>query len=62
MSRKWRNILIGVLAIAVLVALAILLGQGDSGYSSKYAGIDLSTDVTGIGRDNTYEAYVEAHA
>ncbi len=62
MSRKWRNTLIGVLAVAVLVALVILLSQGDSDYSSKYAGVDLSTDVTGIGRSNTYDAYVASHA
>ena len=62
MSRKWRNVLIGVLAIAVVIALIALLNQGPSDYSSKYANVDLSTDVTGIGRSNTYEAYVEAHS
>ena len=62
MSRKWRNILIGVLAVAVLVVLAILLSQGADDYSSKYAGVDLSTDVSGIGRSNTYEAYLASHA
>ena len=50
MSRKWRNILIGVLAVAVLVVLVTLLNRGASDYSSKYAGVDLSTDVSGIGR------------
>ena len=62
MSRKWRNILIGVLAVAVVVALVVLLNHGESDYSSKYAGVDLSTDVTGIGRSNTYEAYVASFA
>ena len=62
MSRKWRNILIGVLAAAVVIVLVILLNQGASDYSSKYAGIDLSTDVSGIGRSNTYETYVASHA
>ena len=62
MSRKWRNILIGVLAVAVIVVLVILLNHGESDYSSKYAGVDLSTDVSGIGRSNTYEAYVASHA
>ena len=62
MSRKWRNILIGVLAVAVIAVLVILLNQGSGDYSSKYAGIDLSTDVSGIGRGNTYEAYVASHA
>ena len=62
MSRKWRNLLIGVLAVAVLVVLVILLNQGEEGYNSKYAGTDLSTDVSGIGRSNTYEAYVASFA
>ena len=62
MSRKWRNILIGVLAAAVVIALFVLLNQGESDYSSKYAGVDLSTDISGIGRSNTYEAYVASHA
>ena len=62
MSRKWRNVLIGVLAAAAVVALFILLSQGASDYSSKYAGTDLSTDISGIGRSNTYEAYVASHA
>jgi hypothetical protein len=62
MSRKWRNILIGVLAVAVIVVLIVVLNRGSSDYSSKYAGVDLSTDISGIGRSNTYEAYVASHA
>ena len=62
MSRKWRNVLIGVLAIAVVVVLFTLLNRGPSDYSDKYAGVDLSTDITGIGRGNTYESYVASHA
>ena len=62
MSRKWRNVLIGVLAVATVIVLVVLLNQGTSGYSSKYAGVDLSTDVSGIGRSNTYETYVASHA
>ena len=62
MSRKWRNILIGVLAVAVIVVLIVVLNRGSSDYSSKYAGVDLSTDISGIGRSNTYEEYVASHA
>ena len=62
MSRKWRNVLIGVLAVAAVIVLVVLLNQGTSGYSSKYAGVDLSTEVSGIGRSNTYETYVASHA
>ncbi len=62
MSRKWRNILIGVLAVAAVVLLVVLLSRDTGDFSSKYAGVDLSTDVTGIGRSNTYEAYMASHA
>lgn len=62
MSRKWRNVLIGVLAVATVIVLVILLNRGTNDYSSKYAGVDLSTDVSGIGRSNTYETYVTSHA
>ena len=62
MSRKWRNILIGVLAVAAVVLLVVLLSRDTGDFSSKYAGVDLSTDVTGIGRSNTYDAYVASHA
>ena len=62
MSRKWRNILIGVLAVALVVAAAWLLGRGPDNFSEKYTGIDLSLDVTGIGRSNTYEEYAAKHA
>ena len=62
MSRKWRNILIGVLAAAIAVVGIWLLSRGESSFRDKYAGTDLSTDVSGIGRSNTYEAYLAEHA
>ena len=58
MSRKWRNILIGVLVAAVVVGAFWLLNRGTDDFSAKYAGTDLSTNVTGIGRSNTYDAYL----
>ena len=62
MSRKWRNCLIGVLVVAVLAAAIWLLGQGPSDFRQKYEGTDLSTDVSGLGRGNTYDAYLASHA
>ena len=62
MSRKWRNALIGVLVVAVLGVGIWLLSQAPAGFSDKYAGVDLSTDVSGIGRSNTYDAYVASFA
>ena len=62
MSRKWRNILIGVLVAAVVIAGVWFLNRGSDDFSAKYAGTDLSTDVTGIGRSNTYDAYLAYYA
>ena len=58
MSRKWRNILIGVLVAVLVIAGITLLNRGPDNYKDKYEGTDLSTDVTGIGRSNTYNAYL----
>lgn len=62
MSRKWRNILIGVLAVALVIVLITVLSGGPDNFRDKYEGTDLSTDVTGIGRSNTYEAYAAQYA
>ena len=45
MSRKWRNILIGVLVAALVIAGIWLLSRSDSNFRSKYEGTDLSTDL-----------------
>ena len=60
MRKKWR-ILVGVLVVAILVVAIVLLNGGSQSYHDKYEGKDLSTDVTGIGRDDTYEVYLKAH-
>ena len=62
MSRKWRNILIGVLVFAAIIAALSLLNGGAENFKAKYEGADLSTDVTGIGRSNTYGAYAVQYA
>ena len=62
MSRKWRNILIGIMAALLAGAGIWLFSRGSAGFSDKYAGVDLSTDVTGIGRSNTYDSYAAKYA
>ena len=62
MSRKWRNILIGVLVAALVIAGIWLLSRSENNFRSKYEGADLSTDVSGIGRSNTYTSYLEKYA
>ena len=61
MSRKWRNILIGVLVAALVVTGFVLLSRAPADFKDKYEGVDLSTDVTGIGRSNTYGTYLAEH-
>ncbi len=61
MSRKWRNILIGVLVAVLVIGGIWLLSRSEDNFRSKYEGTDLSTDVTGIGRSNTYTAYLEQY-
>ena len=60
MRKKWR-ILVGLLVVVIVVAAVVLLNDGVENYHAKYAGKDLSTDVTGIGRDDTYDVYMRAH-
>jgi len=60
MRKKWR-ILVIVLAVVILAVAIVLLNGGVQDYHDKYAGKDLSTDVTGIGRDDTYEVYLKTH-
>ena len=59
-KNKWR-ILLGILVVAIVVAAVVLLGGGTQDFHEKYEGTDLTTDVTGIGRDDTYEVYLQAH-
>ena len=60
MRKKWR-ILVGILVVAVVAACVILLGGGTSDFHAKYDGRDLTTEVSGIGRDDTYEVYLRTH-
>ena len=48
MSRKWRNILIGVLVVAAVVVGFLLLDRGPDNYYEKYK--------------DTYAAYMKAYA
>ena len=62
MSRRVRNLLIWALVIVLLGVGIWLLSRGANDFRAKYEGVDLSTDVTGIGRGSTYTAYLAAHA
>jgi len=60
--KRYRKALIGLVCVAVIAALFVLLGDGAQNFSAKYEGYDLTADVSGIGRSNTYDGYLLAHA
>ncbi len=60
--RKMHRILIGLACVAVIIVLITVLGGGVQNFSSKYEGYDLDSDVSGIGREDTYDGYLRACA
>ncbi len=60
---KSKKIIIGITLITVFILVMIFIpNQGVQNYKDKYADAgDLSADVEGIGLDNTYAKYLEAH-
>ena len=62
MRRKIVGWLIGILCLAAVIALIVLLGGGAQDFHLKYEGIDLSADVSGLGREDTYANYLLRHA
>ena len=61
MTRKARNILIGVICVVLVVAGIILLPKGPSDFKEKYAADDLKPGNSGMERKDTYTAYLTAH-
>lgn len=54
-----------VLAVVIVVIAAIIILPGllsADNYEEKYAGYDLSTEVEGLGRGNTYTKYMQTYA
>ena len=62
MLKKYRGILIFLAILAAAIALIALLGGGSQGFEAKYEGADLTAEVSGLNRSDTYEAYLKAHA
>lgn len=61
MFQKLRGTLIGLACIVLAIVLIAVLGDGVQTFKAKYEDYDLSTDVTGLGRSNTYDGYLLAH-
>jgi ABC-type glycerol-3-phosphate transport system substrate-binding protein len=62
--RLKKKFVIGSIVIMALVAALVSLPNNNiHNYADKYTGTDeLNADVKGIGRDNTYSKYIDAHA
>ena len=62
MQKKRFGWLIGILCLVAVIALITLLGGGSQNFRAKYEGQDLSADVSGLGRGDTYAHYLEQYA
>ena len=62
MFKKHRGKLYFLLFIAAAVALIALLNGGSLSFEAKYEGADLTAEVGGLGRSDTYDGYLQAHA
>lgn len=61
MRKKGFGWLIGILCLAAVIAAIVLLGGGTQDFHEKYEGVDLTADVSGMGREDTYANYLQAH-
>ena len=61
MRRIWR-MLIGAACVVLIVVLIAVFGDGAQNFSAKYEGMDLTADVSGMGRSNTYDGYLQMNA
>ena len=62
MRMTLRKLAIVVACIAAAAALIAVFGGGVQTFENKYEGVDLTADVTGLGRSNTYDGYLQSHA
>ena len=62
MGRKTRRLLILIALVAVIALALVLFGGGSDSFIAKYEGVDLASDVEGIGRSNSYAGYLAAHS
>ena len=62
MRKKRMVSLLVFLAVVVAIVVIVKLGSAPDDYHAKYEGADLTVRVGEIGRDDTYEAYLQSHA
>ena len=59
---KKRKVVLSVIIVVIAVVIIIAINSDDvTNYSAKYAGVDLTSDVDGVSKENTYTQYLEQH-
>ena len=61
MLKKFWSVLIRLLCVVAVIALIVVLSGGSQDFHEKYEGVDLSADVSGLGRSDTYDGYLREH-
>lgn len=62
-SVRNKRIAIAAVAVVVVALIVVLIAmQGVEDFHDKYAGADLTTDVAGMEREDTYTGYLNEHA
>ena len=60
--KKAKGLIILAAAVAVIVLVVVIKNlTAEKNYSKKYAGYDLTADVQGLGRDDSYVKYLEKY-
>ena len=61
MQKKGKKALIGILCVAAIIAVIVLLNDDSQDFRAKYENQDLTVDLSGLDRDDTYDRYLLAH-
>ncbi|MBE5936464.1 MAG: extracellular solute-binding protein [Lachnospiraceae bacterium] len=61
LSKKYVSIPLAILAFVLVIVIWKVLVTETGDYSEKYEGHDLSVDIEGIARDDTYDKYLEKY-
>ena len=61
LNNKFVKILLGIIIFVLIIVVWKALVAGKDNYHDKYEGVDLTTDVEGIARDDTYLKYLQKY-
>ena len=63
MKSSVKKVLVAVIVVVAIVLAFVLMSMRDvEDFHDKYAGVDLTADVTGMEREGTYSGYLNDHA